>query len=113
MEKFLRGKSFQIQFTLKYKDTLTAIDLDDVTDITVVIKQHKNQTTYFTKKYSTGGVTIDTADSGICSVYIDGTDTTNLEKGQYDYIVTIDVANANFSGSSADFAGYDGCFILE
>lgn len=113
MDRFLKNKSFEIQFTLQYKDTATAIDLDDVTDITVLIKNAKTGNTLVTKKYTTGGVSIITANSGICSVYINASDTANADKGMYEYVVTVDVANANFDGSSADFAGYANAFVLE
>jgi hypothetical protein len=113
MDKFLRNKSFEIQFTLTYKDTGLAIDLDGLTEITVEIKNHKTQNALVTKTLTDGGVAKITAASGICSVYINGADTVNADKGQYDYVVTVELANANFDDSTADFAGYSNAFVLE
>lgn len=114
MKNIVRNKSFEFELTLKYEDTAVAINLSTLTDITVVIREKKTRTVLMTKLYSTGGVTIVTAASGICSVYVNDTDTASAALGAYEYLATIDIANANFDGSSADFANgnYEPAFNL-
>ena len=112
METVLKNKSFDFEVTLQYKDTLTAIDLDDVTDITILIRHQKTRETLIERKLSDDEVEIITANSGICAVHINGADTANARSGAYEYVATVDVANTDFDNDDADHAGFGNAFIL-
>ena len=114
MDKVLQGHSFAFEATLKYKDTLTAIDLDDVTDVTVYIRKIEGRTALVTKLYSTGGVSFTTPNSGVCTVYMNPSDTSGASKGQYEYAVVVEVVDSNYDSNTADFPteGYLPAFEL-
>jgi hypothetical protein len=112
METFLKNKTFEVELTLTYLDNGLPIDLDLLSEITVIIKKTNGGPVLITKKYTLAGVVKKTPASGICSVYINKLDTVNAETGLYDYIVSVEAANANFTGSLSDFAGYGRCFKL-
>ena len=103
MDKVLKGHSFAFEATLKYKDGSVIIDLDDVTDVTILIRKHEGSTALVTKKYSTGGVSFTTPNSGVCTVYMNPSDTSGATVGQYDYAVIVEVVNANYDSNTADF----------
>ena len=112
MNKVVRGKSVEVQFTLKYKDTGTAIDLTSVTEITVLVRDKIKLDTLFEKTKTAGEIRVVTAVSGICSMYVNGVDTEDALRGEYEYIATIDTPNEYFDDSDADFAGYGDIFEL-
>lgn len=114
METVLKNRDFEFQPTLNYKDTLTAINLNDVTEIVILVRHAKSKVTLVEKKLSTVGVVIITAASGICSIYVNKADTASATGGLYEYIATVTVTNSAFTGSDAEFANpVDNAFILE
>jgi hypothetical protein len=113
METYLKNKTFEVELTLNYLDTGLPIDLDLLDDITVVISKTNGGPVLIIKKLTLAGVVKKTPASGICSVYINKLDTVNAESGLYDYTVSVEATNANFTGSLSDFAGYGHCFKLE
>ena len=113
METILRGKSYEQGFILTYKDTVVAIDLDALSEITIEIKHNKLKTVLLTRTLTGGTVTKVTAASGNCSIFINPTDTTSADLGQYDYVITILYTDTHFDGDTADPAGFGECFILQ
>ena len=113
METFLRNKTFEIDFTLLYSDDSTPLDLDLLTEITVEIRKTNGGPILVTKTLTGGTVHKVTPASGICSVHIEKSETKNVEKGQYDYIVSVQAVNADYASNLSDFGGFDKCFMLE
>jgi hypothetical protein len=112
MEAVLKNKSFEFHLTLLYKDTLQAIDLDDVDDITVSLRHKPTREILLERKHSLSEVTISDADAGKCVIYVNGSDTEDANSGDYEYIATVDVENVNFDSNDADFAGWNDAFKL-
>ena len=113
METFLKNRSFQIDFVLKYKDTGAAINLALLDEITIEVKHSLTKAILFTKTLTGTDVDITTAASGMCSIYINPSDTVNATAGVYEYVATIEYEDLNFDDDDSNPAGYGNCFILK
>lgn len=113
MDTFLKGKSFEVELTLKYADTETVIDLGAVTDIEILLRHKSSKTTLVERKYSDGEITLTDAVNGKCSLYVNGSDTSSAEEGYYEYVATIVDDNSYFDDSTADFGAFGDAFILQ
>jgi hypothetical protein len=112
METFLKNKTFEIEFNLIDSDD-DIIDLSLLLEITVVIRKINGGMTLVTKKLSSGGVVIKDASAGICSIYINKLDTIYAEAGTYEYVITPESTDTDYTGDLATPAGFDKCFILK
>lgn len=113
METFLRNATFEVEHTLTYKDTGLPIDLDLCTEITIVYKHWKTNAILVTKKLSTGGVVKKIAASGICSVYINLAENVTPEKGMYNWYVTPEYVDTNYTDDLASPVGYGNAFEIK
>jgi len=113
METFLRNKSFQVDFILQYKDRATAINLDLLDEIDVVVYNSLTKAVLLNRKLSLSEVNKTNASLGMCSIYINPSETVSAPVGAYEYIITIEFSDENYTSGIATPAGEGKCFILK
>lgn len=111
METFLRNRTFEIEFEVINKDDLSAVNLSLLTELTIVIRKINGGKILVTKKLS--DIDLTNPASGLCSIYINQLDTLNAEPGVYEYYVSPEKVDTNYTNNLSVTAGWDKCFILQ
>ena len=115
METFIRNHTFEVEIPFTYADDLTEINLDNVVELTVVFRKINEGPVLCTRKLSLSQITKKASSTGVNSIgriFINKLDTIYAEKGDYEYIATPDITDANYTGNLSNPATKVKCFTL-
>lgn len=115
METFIRNHTFEVEIPLSYSDDDSEIDIDGLTELTVVFRKINEGPILCTRKLSLSQITKKASATGVNSIgriFINKLDTIYAEKGDYEYIATPELTDVNYTGSVANPATKVKCFTL-
>ena len=114
METFIRNHTFEVEIPFTYADDDSEIDLDGVVDLTVIFRKINEGPVLCTRKLSLNQITIAAGPTvnSIGRIFINKLDTIYAEKGDYEYIATPEITDANYTGNISNPATKVKCFTL-
>jgi hypothetical protein len=115
METFIRNHTFEVEIPLTYADDDSEIDIDGLTELTVVFRKINEGPVLCTRKLSLNEIVPKASATGVNSIaqnFINKLDTIYAEKGDYEAIVTPELTDANYTGNLANPATIVKCFTL-